>query len=139
MAHLKEIVIDAWRPVALARFWEEVLDDFSIAPYDDEEIARLAAIGRTPETDPSVALIGPALCIFFQEPERSMDHQGKLHLDIVGGPREAEVTRLVALGAEVVQVHARYTKMRDPEGNEFCIQDPAGTDTAAAPYDDSAR
>ncbi len=32
MAHLKEIVIDAWRPVALARFWEEVLDDFSIAP-----------------------------------------------------------------------------------------------------------
>ena len=139
MAHLKEIVIDAWRPVALARFWEEVLDDFSIAPYDDEEIARLAAIGRTPETDPSVALIGPALCIFFQEPERSMDHQGKLHLDIVGGPREAEVARVVALGAEVVQVHARYTKMRDPEGNEFCIQDPAGTDPPAAPYDDSAR
>ena len=35
MAHLKEIVIDAWRPVALARFWEEVLDDFSIAPYPE--------------------------------------------------------------------------------------------------------
>ncbi len=95
-------------------------DDFSIAPYDDEETARLAAIGRTPETDPSVALVGPALCVFFQEPERSMDHQGKLHLDIVGGPRETEVTRLVALGAEVVKVHARYTKMRDPEGTEFC-------------------
>lgn len=133
MAHLKEIVIDAWRPVALARFWEEVLDDFSIVPYDDEETARLAMIGRTPETDPSVALVGPALCIFFQEPERSMNHQGKLHLDIVGGPREAEVARLVSLGAEVVKVHTRYTKMRGPEGNEFCVQDPGRTNSGTSP------
>lgn len=122
MARLKEIVVDAYHPARLARFWEAVLDDFHVAPYDEAEIARLAKLGRTPETDPQVALEGPGLCIFFQEPERSMEHQGRLHLDVRTDAREGEVERLVALGATVQAVHPAYVKMRDPEGNEFCLQ-----------------
>lgn len=124
MARLKEIVVDAWQPPVIARFWESVLDDFRIAPYDMDEIDRLAAMGRTPDTDPSVSLDGPGIRIFFQEPEREMERQGRIHFDIVGAVRDLEVERLITLGATVQSVHREYTKMRDPEGNEFCVQDP---------------
>ena len=128
MARLKEIVVDSWHPARLAKFWAAVLDEFEVAPYDADENARLAALGRTPDTDPSVCLQGPGLQIYFQEPERQMEFQGRLHLDIVGASRDEEVERLVALGATIAATHAEYTKMRDPEGNEFCVQDPAPTE-----------
>jgi hypothetical protein len=34
------------------------------------------------------------------------------------------VARLEALGARVRDVHADFTVMLDPEGNEFCVQEP---------------
>ena len=43
MARLKDIMIDADHPAAMARFWEAALDGYEIAHYHDEEIARLAA------------------------------------------------------------------------------------------------
>lgn len=59
MARLKEIVIDYDIPSRVAGFWAQVLDDYEIAPYDDAELARLAALGLTPETDPVVMVEGP--------------------------------------------------------------------------------
>lgn len=44
MARLKEIVIDARHPAALARFWADALTDYDIRPYDATEIARLAGV-----------------------------------------------------------------------------------------------
>ena len=40
---------------------------FEVRWYDDEEIARLASIWRTPETDPCVILDGPTLEVCFEE------------------------------------------------------------------------
>lgn len=38
--------------------------------------------------------------------------------------RGAEVARVIALGAQVVDATpARFTVLDDPEGNEFCIMD----------------
>ena len=54
MARLKQIVIDCRHPARLARFWSDALEQFEVRPYDDEEIARLAALGFTPESDPTV-------------------------------------------------------------------------------------
>ena len=56
MVRIRDIVIDALEPPVLARFWEAALDGYAIRAYDAEEIDRLASIGRTPETDPSIAL-----------------------------------------------------------------------------------
>lgn len=67
MARLKQIVIDCHHPAALARFWAAALDDFEVRPYDDAEIARLTALGFTPETDPGVILDGPHIEICFQQ------------------------------------------------------------------------
>lgn len=123
VARLKQVVVDCRHPASLARFWAEVLDDFAIRPYDDAEIARLAGIGRTPESDPSVILDGPRLELCFQEVDSPLAMKRPLHLDMVSNDRPAEVERLSAIGAAVVQSFDAHTWMRDPEGNDFCITD----------------
>ncbi len=55
------------QPSALARFWAEALDEFEIRACDDDEIARLASIGRTPETDSCLIVDGPSLEICFRD------------------------------------------------------------------------
>lgn len=124
MARIREIVIDSLDPPALARFWAAALDGYAVRPYDEAEIARLAAKGRTPETDPAVALDGPGPIIFFQEVSEPKASRNRLHFDLVGGSRPAEVERLCALGATVRDEHDTYSVLLDPEGNEFCVLDP---------------
>ena len=125
VARLKEVVFDATNPARLARFWAEALDGYAVRAYDAAEIARLAALGLTPETDPTVAVDGPGPTLFFQRSGRA-GVAGALHLDLAGGPRAEEVSRLAALGARVREVHDAYTVMLDPEGNRFCVQEPRG-------------
>ena len=124
MARIREIVIDSLDPPVLARFWAAALDGYAVRPYDEAEITRLAAMGRTPETDPGVALDGPGPIIFLQEMSEPKTGRNRLHFDLVGGPRAEEVERLCALGATVRDEHETYSVMQDPEGNEFCVQDP---------------
>ncbi len=125
MVSIREIVIDALDPPALARFWAAALQDYAVRPYDDAEIARLAGMGRTPETDPSVAVDVPGPTLFFQETTEPKAGRNRLHFDLVGGPRASEVQRLCALGATVRDEHDAYSVLRDPEGHEFCVVDPA--------------
>lgn len=123
MARLAQIVGDSRQPATLARFWAAALDEFEIRPYDDDEIARLASMGRTPDTDPSVILDGPCVEICFQEVEVPPLDKRPAHLDIATPDRAGERDRLVALGASVVQEFEDHTWMRDPEGNDFCVTD----------------
>jgi hypothetical protein len=124
MARLKEIVVDAVHPASLARFWAAVLDGYAVRRYDAGEIARLAALGFTPETDPSVMVDGPGPSLCFQAATELMPVKGRLHLDGVGAPRPDEIARITALGGTVRDHHDGYTVMLDPEGNPFCVQDP---------------
>lgn len=124
MARLRQIVVDARQPAALARFWAVALDGFDLRAYDDAEVARLAALGLTPETDPVVILDGPhGLEVCFQQVEVEPVRKKPLHLDVDSDDRDAEVARLVALGASVVERFDAHTWLRDPEGNDFCVTD----------------
>lgn len=124
MARLREIVVDCAHPASLARFWAAVLEGYQVRAYDAAEIARLAALGLTPETDPTVMVDGPGPILCFQKAESATVGRGRLHLDIVGGAREQEVVRIRALGGTVRDSHPDHTVMLDPEGNAFCVQDP---------------
>jgi hypothetical protein len=138
-----QLTFDCADPGALAGFWAEVLDYAFDAPppgfptWDDA----LEAWGVPPErrndrsavSDPEGA--GPRL--FFQKVPESKVAKNRVHLDVRAAPGlrgeqrmaalEAECTRLVALGAERVQRHepdqmsAGHLVLRDPEGNEFCL------------------
>ena len=124
MVRIRDIVIDSVDPPKLARFWAAALDGYAVRPYDAAEIARLAERGFTPETDPGVAVDGPGPTFFLQRVSAPKTARNRLHLDLVGGPRPEEVARLRGLGASVRDAHEGYTVMQDPEGNEFCVQDP---------------
>ena len=123
MARLKQIVIDCQHPAGLARFWAAALDDFEVRVYDDAEIARLAALGFTPETDPVVILDGPYVEICFQKVDPPPLTKRPLHLDVRADDRPSEVRRLADLGASVKERFDSHTWMRDPEGNDFCVVD----------------
>jgi ribosomal protein S18 acetylase RimI-like enzyme len=133
MATLREIVIDCSCAPALARFWAGVLQDYSVRAYDDVEIARLAALGLTPETDPTVLIDGPGPSLCFQEVAHGQEPGGRLHLDVSARDRSLEVARLVALGASVRRVSDRYTVLDDPEGNRFCVADARAPQPARLP------
>jgi hypothetical protein len=121
MSTLKEIVFDALHPAALARFWAAALDGYRVRPYDDAEVARLAAQGLTPETDPNVAVDGPGPTLFFQRTTDPKRARNRVHLDVAARDRRAEVERLLALGATLARDPDGFTVLRDPEGNEFCV------------------
>jgi Glyoxalase-like domain len=125
MARLHEIVVDCEHAPSLARFWTAVLDDYAIRPYDDEEIARLAEQGLTPETDPVVMLDGPGPVLCFQQVPEKKAGKNRVHVDVVADvDRQAEVARLVDRGGTVRTEFGTWTLMQDPEGNEFCVTDP---------------
>jgi len=123
MARLKQIVIDCHHPAGLATFWAAALDDFDVRVYDDAEIARMAALGLTPETDPVVILDGPYVEICFQKVDPPPLTKKPLHLDVLADDRLTEVRRLADLGASVKERFDSHTWMRDPEGNDFCVVD----------------
>lgn len=121
MGRLKEIVIDADHPASLARFWAEALEGYSVRDYDAAEIARLASLGFTPETDPTVMVDGPGPSLCFQRMNGPRPARNRIHLDVSAADRPAEVLRLLALGARLVREAEGYTVLHDPEGNNFCV------------------
>lgn len=124
MAALKDIVVDCAHPASLARFWAAALDGYVIRPYDDEEIARLRAMGIDDvEDDPSVALDSAdgKSTIFFQRVPEPKTVKNRVHLDLLTPDRAAEVRRLCALGARVLWELDSNVTLADPEGNEFCV------------------
>ena len=125
MAQLRDIVIDCSHPASLARFWAAALDGYAVAPYDDEEIERLRSLGITDlEDDPSVLIEGPGPTMFLQRVPEAKQVKNRAHLDLVAEDIEAEVGRLVSLGATVAGYYESHVTLTDPQGNEFCVMRP---------------
>jgi hypothetical protein len=121
MGTIREIVFDCESASKLAHFWAEMLDGYAVRPYDQAEIDRLADLGLTPETDPTVMVDGPGPILCFQQVPTRKYKNNRVHLDIAVPDRQREVERIVALGGTIVREPAGYTVMHDPEGNQFCI------------------
>ncbi len=126
MACLRDIVFDATHPASLARFWAAALDGYSVAPYDERELARLRSLGiDSPEDDPTVLVEGPkgAPRLWFQRVPEARSAKNRMHLDLDADDTDAEVNRLTALGARLAghQGSQHTLVLHDPEGNEFCV------------------
>ena len=61
----------------------------------------------------------------FQKVDDPTPGRNKLHLDLVADDLDAEVDRLSAAGASVVEPRSagdfRWVTLADPDGNEFCV------------------
>jgi glyoxalase superfamily protein len=124
MSHLVEIVLDCRHAAKLAPFWQAALG-WRIRPYDQAEVARLAALGLTPENDPMVAIDSPdgSLVFFLQEVPEPKTVKNRMHVDIRLRD-EAHLEELLQLGATVIAEHDGWRVLADPEGNEFCASQP---------------
>ena len=106
-----EICIDARDATALGRWWAQVLD----WPHDVDE-------------DGDVRLHPPPGAgvnwIFIAVPDEKVV-KNRIHLDFRPDDQQAEVDRVLTLGARRVDVGQRgdesWVVLADPEGNEFCI------------------
>ena len=91
-----------------AQFWSEALG-LPITDPDEGGANKYAVLGDTPAD----------LHIEVQR----VDHESRVHLDIETDDIEAEVARLIALGAkEISRPHdARWVVMQAPTGQRFCV------------------
>ena len=112
-ARLGNIAFDCDDVLKIARFWSAVLG----RPLDKGSSEQFASIGGT-----DAARHEPAWYFAkVPEPKRA---KNRIHLDLVD-PDQSAVDVLTRLGATVIGEHKipgqRWTVLRDPEGNEFCI------------------
>jgi catechol 2,3-dioxygenase-like lactoylglutathione lyase family enzyme len=130
---IDSVVFDCGDAAPLARFWAAALG-WSVAPYDEDELERLASKGiYDPEDDPSVMVEPPEgsdlPVLYFTEVPEDKVVKNRVHLDLAADrPLEDEVQRLEGLGAHVrnwvEENGSMWCVMLDPQGNEFCVVSP---------------
>ena len=113
--YLENLAIDARDALVLGRFWEALLGGVTLTDEKD--------LFETRITVPD----GPALDLCFQNvPEPRLPHP-RLHLDVAGGARQAEVVqRALDIGAthlDIGQHDVPWVVLADPEGNPFCVME----------------
>ena len=140
-----QITIDCADPAGLATFWAEALG-YRLQPpppgFGSWEAALQSFGVPQDQWNSRSALLpddgdGPRL--FFQRVPERKSGKNRLHLDVRAAPGlagaermtalEAEADRLTGLGASVAYrvepdpaaMDAGFITMRDPEGNEFCL------------------
>ncbi|MCA1008709.1 VOC family protein [Rhodococcus hoagii] len=116
--YLGTITVDARDGRALARWWAQVL------------------LGRVDEYAEADAYVVRAdtlrgINLNFQTVDAPTPGKNRMHLDLGADDRAAVVQRLAGLGAAVLHdgevTGLGWTTLTDPEGNQFCVSDPAPT------------
>jgi predicted enzyme related to lactoylglutathione lyase len=122
MLKLGNVTFDCENPARVAEFWgtalgytvQNVNEGFSMATHPE---------GHRP------------MLLFIKVPE-ARTVKNRMHLDMAADDREAEIERLIGLGATRGETHTMpeynvthtmpeynvtWTVLQDPEGNEFCV------------------
>jgi hypothetical protein len=125
VADIGDVVFDCRHPASLARFWAAALNGYRVAPYDAAELERLRAMGvHDPEDDPSVLVepvAGGTPRLFFTRVPEPKNGKNRVHLDLRADYVDAEVRRLIELGARELARQEEWVSLVDPEGNEFDV------------------
>ncbi|WP_328466556.1 VOC family protein [Actinoplanes sp. NBC_00393] len=106
----EQVVVDAKDPARLAQWWAEALGYVIVNETPDE-----VEIRRTPDELPG---------LLFTPVTDAKVVKNRLHIDLRPDDQEAEVERLVDMGArqaDIGQQGVGWVVLADPEGNEFCV------------------
>jgi hypothetical protein len=107
---IKTVSFDATDALALAAFWAAALG----SDVDEDSTADKAFMEAAGWGGPN---------IWFNRVSEPKTAKNRMHFDLrAPGATEDEVARLERLGAVVERVDPSHTVMRDPEGNEFCVE-----------------
>ena len=117
-SYVSHTSVDCRNAYELSEFWRAVLG-YEMVADDPNEPGHEECLILDPETAHSI--------LFIEVPE-AKSVKNRLHFDLRPreGGREAEVERVLALGATQVADLRRpdgrgWVVLADPEGNEFCI------------------
>ena len=106
----ENLTVDAQDPSRLAHWWAEALGYQVISDKPDE-----VEIRRASDVLPGIVFVPVA---------DNKVTKNRLHIDLRPADQEAEVERLVDMGARHVDVgqgDVEWAVLADPEGNEFCV------------------
>jgi predicted enzyme related to lactoylglutathione lyase len=107
---IKNLTVDCDDALRVARFWAAALG----SDVDEDSTAERAYVEAPAWGGPN---------IWFRGGRGAKAAPNRVHLDLRAlTTMRDEVERLQALGAEVVTRYDDITTMRDPEGNEFCVE-----------------
>lgn len=102
--------VDAHDPDALARWWQRLVG---------------GEVDHDPDGDATLSGAGVRLYFLYVAEEKKV--KNRVHFDLRATDYDTAVARAVRLGAQPapdVYRGDRWTVLRDPEGNEFCILRP---------------
>jgi predicted enzyme related to lactoylglutathione lyase len=105
-----EICIDAADSHALASWWSAVLG-WPAEDTEDGDVALRAPVGAGPDWR------------FLAVPDAKVV-KNRIHFDFTPDDQQAEINRLIGLGARHVDIgqgEQSWVVLADPEGNEFCV------------------
>jgi predicted enzyme related to lactoylglutathione lyase len=112
---IRNVSFDCSDPYALAQFWSEVVG----TPLDPDFVPGDAEVVLEPADGPR---------LFFQAVPEHKTVKNRVHVCLQPGDRDrdAEVDRLLALGATISDDHRTpggdgWAVLLDPAGNEFCV------------------
>jgi hypothetical protein len=111
IAQVAALAVDSRDPQALAGWWQRLLG---------------GRVEVDSDGDVMLYLTGGLNLIFMDVPDQKRG-KNRLHLDLRASAYDEAVQRAVELGAVPapdVYESDRWTVLRDPEGNEFCILRP---------------
>jgi hypothetical protein len=108
--YAKALTFDASDALALAQFWAAVLG----SDVDEDSTPDRAFVEAPGWGGPNM---------WFNRVPEPKTAKNRLHLDLrTLTSVEEEVARLEGLGASTVERFDSHVMMRDPDGNEFCIE-----------------
>jgi hypothetical protein len=106
----EQTIVEALDPGALGSWWREALG-WVVVNDDPDEFEIRPTADRLPG-------------LLFVSVSEQKSTKNRLHLDFRPDDRDAEVNRLLALGAtraDIGQGEQTWIVLHDPEGNEFCV------------------
>jgi hypothetical protein len=107
---IKNLTVDCDDAMRVARFWAAALG----SDVDEDSTPQRAYVEAATWGGPN---------IWFRGGHGAKTAPNRVHLDLRSlTTMRDEVERLQALGAVVVARYDDITTMRDPEGNEFCVE-----------------
>jgi hypothetical protein len=112
---VRSITVDCADPYGLAVWWCKVFD-VAMSPEDH------------PEDPEALCVWGDGPRLLFERVPEAKSGKNRVHIDLQPERgRDAEVERLLALGASFVADHRQpdgngWVVLADPEGNEFCVE-----------------
>lgn len=108
--HIKSATFDCVDALVTAKFWAAALG----SNVDEDSTSEKAFVEAAGWGGPN---------IWFQRVPEAKSAKNRLHFDLRASKSiDDEVDRLEGLGATVMSRAHLLTVMRDPEGNEFCVE-----------------